>query len=250
MTPASKAPYIIWTTEEEFALYKGNMDRSCISCDLWKVSKNPNNQSCEYFPFSAYSATWERSLFHSSVMNGLEWNICLFEQGGTGINFKVFLCTYRFSLPPSVLVWIHSLWTPCLRHFYIITSFLSINECISIFMLTKDIAITVDFLLPWKLLSDFVGHLLSCQARRGSVVFSFSIWRCKRAFRVAHSHLSFAFLVWFMADMLGPIWSRLIYFCFTRPMCQHSSASFHVCWQIENVVLYLFFDATYRGWLH
>lgn len=70
--------------------------------------------------------------FHSLMMSGLKWNFCLFEQEGTGINYKVFspLFIYSFSVPPGANTgldafnvyltcssptphWIHSLRTPC-----------------------------------------------------------------------------------------------------------------------------------------
>ncbi len=71
--------------------------------------------------------------FHCLMMSGLKWNFCLFEQEGTGINYKGFFPSFHiqfFSGPPGANTgldafnvyltrssptphWIHSLWTPC-----------------------------------------------------------------------------------------------------------------------------------------
>lgn len=104
--------------------------------------------------------------FHSLMMSGLKWNFCLFEQEGTGINYKVFFSFHiQFFLCPlvqiQVLMLLMSIWhalhqlhtestpygPPAItrwRHFsYTITSFFDINECITIFIFALDIASTL-----------------------------------------------------------------------------------------------------------
>lgn len=116
-------------------LMNWNADFMSLPWKCWKCRSREVITTVNIFPFSAYSATGERSncsLFLPWWWVSLKWNFCLFEQEGTGINYKVYFSLFicSFPVPPGANTvleafnvyltcsspashWILSLWTPC-----------------------------------------------------------------------------------------------------------------------------------------